>query len=126
MPSYANALGASGDRPAALAELMGILVNQGRLLPQARVQGLQFATATLVSSRVVSRSATLAFLIGDHWFGTLIAYVQGDEAEGYHFTSALPSQLLKALLPGLRVVEGRECGRGAQVVAVAPSADTTP
>lgn len=30
-----------------------------------------------------------------------MAYVQGDKAEAYHFTSTLPSQLLKALLPQL-------------------------
>jgi membrane peptidoglycan carboxypeptidase len=193
-PSYATALGASGDRPAALAQLMGILVARGRDLPQARLQGLQFAAGTpyetrlawrppvgeqvmrpevadvvrnalvgvveqgtakrlkgalvladgrtlaiggktgtgdhrfevygpgrkLVSSRVVSRSATLAFLIGDRWFGTLMAYVQGEEAEAYHFTSALPSQLLKALLPSLQpLVEGRVCGAPPPLVTAA-------
>jgi membrane peptidoglycan carboxypeptidase len=173
---------------------MGILVARGRDLPQARLQGLQFAAGTpyetrlawrppggeqvmraevadvvrdalvgvveqgtakrlkgalvladgrtlaigaktgtgdhrfevygpgrkLVSSRVVSRSATLAFLIGDRWFGTLMAYVQGEEAEAYHFTSALPSQLLKALLPSLQpLVEGRACGAPPALVTAA-------
>ena len=32
-PSYATAIGSSGDRPAALAELMGIIVNDGVRLP---------------------------------------------------------------------------------------------
>ncbi len=36
VPSYATALGSSGDRPAALAELMGIIVNDGvRMRPCA-------------------------------------------------------------------------------------------
>ncbi|HEV8690017.1 MAG TPA: glycosyl transferase family 51, partial [Ideonella sp.] len=174
-PSYATALGASGDRPAALAELMGIIVNRGMALPQTRVGSLAFASATpyetqlayrppagesvmrpevadlvrravigvveegtgkrlkgalvlhdgrelpiggktgtgdhrfdvygpggkLVSSRVVNRSATLAFLIGDRYFGTLMAYVHEPDAVNYKFTSAMPSQLLKALLPSL-------------------------
>jgi membrane peptidoglycan carboxypeptidase len=45
-PSYASALGASGDRPAALAELMGIIVNKGQRLPLRKLQGLNFAQGT--------------------------------------------------------------------------------
>ena len=46
VPSYATALGASADRPAALAELMGILVNDGLRKPTTRIQSLHFAAAT--------------------------------------------------------------------------------
>lgn len=46
VPSYATALGASADRPAALAELMGILVNNGVRKSNMRIQSLHFATAT--------------------------------------------------------------------------------
>ena len=46
VPSYASALGASADRPAALAELMGILQNDGVRLPLTRIQGLHFAADT--------------------------------------------------------------------------------
>ncbi len=46
VPSYATALGASADRPAALAELMGILVNDGLRKPATRIQSLHFAAAT--------------------------------------------------------------------------------
>ncbi|WP_309678998.1 transglycosylase domain-containing protein [Polaromonas sp.] len=46
VPSYATALGASADRPAALAELMGILVNDGVRKPTTRIQSLHFAAAT--------------------------------------------------------------------------------
>ena len=184
-PSYATALGASGDRPAALAELMGIIVNRGMRLPVTRVATLRFAQATpyetrleyqpttgervlsieladvvrraligvveegtakrlkralvrrdgsaveiggktgtgdhrfdtygrggrLISSRVVDRSATLVFLIGDRYFGTMMAYVHEPHAANYKFTSALPTQLLKALTPALLpLIEGGACG----------------
>ena len=183
-PSYASALGASGDRPAALAELMGIVVNRGMRLPVTRVTALQFAQGTpyethlayrptqaervlppevadvvrraligvveggtakrlkgalvrrdgsvveiggktgtgdhrfdthgrggqLLSSRVVNRSATLVFLIGERYFGTMMAYAHEPYAANYRFTSAMPSQLLKALAPVLLpLVDGAGC-----------------
>lgn len=46
VPSLATALGSSGDRPAALAELMGIIENNGVRLPTRRLESLAFATAT--------------------------------------------------------------------------------
>jgi len=52
-PSYATALGASGDRPAALAELMGIIANRGMRLPVTRVAKLQFARDTPYETRLV-------------------------------------------------------------------------
>jgi membrane peptidoglycan carboxypeptidase len=45
-PSYATSIGASGDRPAALAELMGILRNDGLKLPTVRFDSLHYAQAT--------------------------------------------------------------------------------
>jgi membrane peptidoglycan carboxypeptidase len=45
-PSYASAIGASGDRPVALAELMGILLNDGVRLPMVRFDALHFAADT--------------------------------------------------------------------------------
>lgn len=172
-PSYATALGSSADRPAALAELMGILLNDGVRLPTLRVDAMRFASGTpyethfearppagervmpaevaqtvrrvlaqiveagtarrlngvftdangkplavggktgtgdhrfetygkggvLLSSRVVSRSGTFVFFIGERHFGTLTAYVKGPEAARYEFTSALPTQILKTLAP---------------------------
>jgi len=188
-PSYASALGASGDRPAALAELMGIIVNRGLRLPATRVSSLHFARGTpyetqlanrpplpervlepeiadtvrqalvgvvedgtakrlkgallrrdgsaveiggktgtgdhrfdtygrggqLLSSRVVNRSATLVFLIGERYFGTMMAYVHEPDAVNYKFTSAMPSQLLKVLLPALQpLVDGSGCPAAAE------------
>jgi membrane peptidoglycan carboxypeptidase len=174
-PSYATALGASGDRPAALADLMGILVNRGLKLPTVRVGSLDFAKhtpyetafqlrpgaaqrmmpsevadavldaaqgvmkegtasrlngvfrkrdgsvvpiggktgtgdhrydvfgpgGTLISSRVIDRSGTLVFYIGDRYFGTMMVYAHEPYAARFKFTSALPAQLLKALAPTL-------------------------
>ena len=174
-PSYATALGASGDRPAALAELMGIIVSKGMRMPVSKLQRLDFGSGTpfetrleqntakaervlpeevadvvrrtlltvveggtakrlkgafvrpdgsvidvggktgtgdhrfdvhgpgggLISSRVVNRSATFVFLIGDRFFGTLTAYVHEPYAAKYTFTSALSAQVLKALAPAL-------------------------
>ncbi|TFW23895.1 glycosyl transferase family 51 [Massilia arenosa] len=46
VPSYATALGASADRPIALAELMGIIVNGGVRKPVQRVESLHFGKDT--------------------------------------------------------------------------------
>src|SRR5574337_581714 len=168
----------SADRPAALAELMGIIVNKGVRYPSARFEDLHFASATpyearftreqaegerllpeevaevahngvlavvdngtarrlkgafvgadgrpveaggktgtgdhryevfgrggaLLESRVVSRSATFVFFIGEHLFGTLTAYVGEPYAAKYEFTSALALQILKSLAPTLTPV----------------------
>lgn len=172
-PSYASAIGASADQPAALAELMGILINDGIRYPRVRFELLHFAadtpfetvmqigpgrgqrlmssevaaaarnavidvvehgTATrlrglykdrngnlmvvggktgtgdhvrnlfgnggrVIGSKVISRTATFVFFLGDRFFGTLTAYVTGPEAARYEFTSALPVQVLKSLNP---------------------------
>ncbi|MGZ8228277.1 MAG: transglycosylase domain-containing protein [Burkholderiales bacterium] len=175
VPSYATAIGVSGDRPAALAELMGIIVNDGVRLPTSRIEELHFAASTpyetvvhrgtnqaervmksevaaalkkavtdvvdagtarrlkgsfklpdntelkvggktgtgdnrdevfgsgghLIKSRAVSRTATFVFYIGDRYFGVITAYVPGQTAQNYNFTSALPVQILKNLAPEL-------------------------
>lgn len=46
VPSLATAIGSSSDRPAALADLMGIVVNDGRRLPMQRITQLHFAEGT--------------------------------------------------------------------------------
>ncbi len=175
-PSYATAIGSSGDRPAALAELMGILVNDGVLVPKVSLSELHFAQNTpyetrfrpkspvgerllpvevtrtvrkalglvvkggtagrlngalkdaagqevviggktgtgdhrferygaggqLIDSRVVNRTATFVFYLGDHYFGTLTALVPGPQAGQYEYTSSLVAQILKTLLPQLK------------------------
>lgn len=45
-PSYASAIGASGDRPAALATLIGVLLNDGVQSPRLRFEQYHFAEGT--------------------------------------------------------------------------------
>jgi membrane peptidoglycan carboxypeptidase len=175
VPSLATSIGSSADRPAALAELMGLLQNDGLRFPSRRIDAIQLAADTpfetrmravdgapervlhrevaaavrtalldvvengtarrargaleladgthvaiggktgtgdhrrkhfasdgrLISSEVASRSATLAFWLGDRHFGVLTAYVEGERAGEHHFTSSLPSQVLRWLAPAL-------------------------
>jgi len=46
VPSYATALGSSADRPGALAELMGIILNDGIGRPGYRIEEIMFAEGT--------------------------------------------------------------------------------
>jgi membrane peptidoglycan carboxypeptidase len=166
VPSYATSIGSSADRPGALADLMGVIVNDGVKLQTVRIEKLHFAAGTPYETamslaprtpervlspeicatvrkalvdiaengtakrvrgaftapdgsvlaiggktgtgdhrygeRVVARTATFVFFIGDRFFGTITAHVRGPEAARYRFTSALPSQLLKSLAPTLQ------------------------
>jgi membrane peptidoglycan carboxypeptidase len=169
VPSYATAIGSSADRPVALAELIGIIVNDGVRMPITRVEQLRFAADTPYETvfqpqrqkgervmepevaqalhdvvvgvvqdgtasrllhafrtpdgkdiitggktgsgdneyktrrfnRAVSRTGTFVFYIGSRYFGVCTAYVAGDKATGYSFTSALPVTALKLLAPTL-------------------------
>ena len=53
VPSYATAIGSSADRPAALAELVGILLNDGVRYPTRRIMRLRFAPGTPYETSVV-------------------------------------------------------------------------
>ena len=46
VPSYATAIGSSGDRPSALAELMGIVVSGGLRYPTTRIEQMHFGAGT--------------------------------------------------------------------------------
>ena len=61
----------------------------------------QFGEDPIVGDRVVNRTATFVFLLGDRFYGTVTAFVQGERAAGYTFTSALAVQILKDLAPQL-------------------------
>lgn len=56
VPSYATSIGSSADRPAALAELMGIVVNNGVRRPAVRVDQLHFAAGTPYETELVWRA----------------------------------------------------------------------
>lgn len=51
-PSLATAVGSSGDRPASLAELMGIILNDGVRSPTVLVEQLHFAADTPYETRL--------------------------------------------------------------------------
>ena len=55
VPSYATALGSSADRPAALSDLMGIIVNDGVEKPTIRFRSLHFASGTPYETRLVRK-----------------------------------------------------------------------
>jgi hypothetical protein len=57
------------------------------------------AKGSLISSKVMNRTATFAFIFGDRYFGALTAYVSGSDASQFNFTSSLPVHVLKLLFP---------------------------
>ncbi|PWE45126.1 glycosyl transferase family 51 [Pseudomonas prosekii] len=54
VPSLATAIGSSGDRPAALAELIGTILNDGVRMPTLRIDSLHFAADTPYETKVVN------------------------------------------------------------------------
>jgi membrane peptidoglycan carboxypeptidase len=176
VPSYATAIGSSADRPSALAELLGIIVNDGLFMPSYSIREIRLARKTpyetrlqlrpasaervigeevakalrevlasvvqegtarrlkgafrsldhnplaaggktgsgdnrfktfsrgaqLVSSQSINRTATFVFFIGERHFGVITAFVPGDTAAHYRFTSALPVSVLKLLAADLQ------------------------
>jgi len=198
--SYATAIGASGDRPAALAELVGIIRNDGFKLPSVRFESLHFAKDTpyetvmnklpeqgerifapevaraarsamigvvhggtasrldgvyvdaegkpmevggktgtgdhrkevwgkggrLIESKFISRAAVFTFFLGEQYYGVITAYVSGEDAGHYHFTSSLPVQILRSLKPTLtpllnKTAEVQADASKAPLVPIAPT-----
>ncbi|MGH8385711.1 MAG: transglycosylase domain-containing protein [Pseudomonas sp.] len=54
VPSLATAIGSSGDRPAALAELIGTILNDGVRMPTLRIDSLHFAAHTPYETELVN------------------------------------------------------------------------
>ncbi len=52
VPSYASAIGSSADRPAALADLIAVILNEGERLPAVSVQALEFGADTPYHTRM--------------------------------------------------------------------------
>ena len=63
VPSYATAIGSSADRPEALAELVGILLNDGVWQPAVRVEKLHFAANTPYETVLVAAPRPAAAVI---------------------------------------------------------------
>jgi len=83
-PSYATALGASGDRPASLAALMGIIVNKGVQLPVRKLESMDFARGTPYETHFVHGSRPARRLLPEEIIEvvrrSLIDVVQGGTA----------------------------------------------
>jgi len=56
VPSYATAIGVSGDSPEALAELMGIILSRGIRYPHTAIEELRFAQSTPMETVLRQRS----------------------------------------------------------------------
>ncbi|WP_288099906.1 transglycosylase domain-containing protein [Pseudomonas sp.] len=54
VPSLATAIGSSGDRPAALAELIGTILNDGVRMPTLRIDSLHFAAGTPYETKLIN------------------------------------------------------------------------
>jgi membrane peptidoglycan carboxypeptidase len=52
VPTLATSIGSSGDKPSALADLMGIILSNGMRLPTARVDEISFAEDTPFETRL--------------------------------------------------------------------------
>jgi membrane peptidoglycan carboxypeptidase len=183
VPSYATALGASADRPAALSELAGIIQNDGMRYPMVRISNLEFARATpfetvlsrtnlppakrvfskevagalkhclyevvdegtarrargafgslalggktgtgdhrhrrigrngqRLEEKILNRTATFVFILGDRYFGTICAMVPGEQARNYAFTSSYPVQLLTLMKPAFSAMLADSLLKGA-------------
>jgi membrane peptidoglycan carboxypeptidase len=65
------------------------------------------SNGALISSRAVSRTASFVFTIGDDFFGMVSAYVEGQAAGNFYFTSTLALQAFKALSDDIEPLVGR-------------------
>ena len=61
-----------------------------------------------IGSHPVNRTAAFAFLVGDRFFGTVLAFVPGKKAEDYEFTSSLAVQIFKELEPAIEQLMERK------------------
>lgn len=52
-----------------------------------------------VATTAMNRTATFVFYLGDKYFGTLTAFVPGSKSDDFSFTSALPLQVMKGMMP---------------------------
>jgi hypothetical protein len=59
------------------------------------------ASGAVISSRAVNRTASFVFVVGDRYFGMMSAYVDGEDAGKYSFTSSLALQAFRMLAPAV-------------------------
>jgi membrane peptidoglycan carboxypeptidase len=88
-----------------------VLLNGGQTLPVGGKTGtgdnrlhVYGPGGVEIASKAMNRTAAFVFFIGDRFYGTVMAFVPGAEAESYQFTSALPVQVFTKLMPAIRPV----------------------
>jgi membrane peptidoglycan carboxypeptidase len=82
VPSYATAIGSSGDRPDALAELMGIILNDGVAQPTVDLDQLHFAAGTPYETQFSAAPQAPQRVIAPEVAHTVRRMLMGVVAEG--------------------------------------------
>ena len=134
VPSLATALGSSGDRPAALAELMGIILNDGIRQPVLRVDALDFAVDTPYETHLQNDGAqtrqVMAPEVAAALRGALSQVVEGGTARRLQGSFQLPDgqpltlggktgtgdNRIESVGPGGRILSSRAMNRTATFV----------
>lgn len=135
-PSYAAAIGASGDRPAALAQLIGILANDGKMRRAQSVDTLDFAAGTpfethfahasspghdVVSPEIVSVARRLLHDVVQGGTGARLSTglpLGGGRSLAVYGKTGTGDQRLNVYARGARLIESRKVNRTATFVFV--------
>ncbi|TAM38526.1 MAG: glycosyl transferase family 51 [Burkholderiaceae bacterium] len=127
-PSLATAVGASGDRPASLADLMGLILSNGVQEPTRSLQSLDFALGTPYETRFVTQVEPERRLFAPEIAAvvrrSLQDVVEGGTAKGLRgtFTEAVGGktgtgdQRFQTYGPGGRLIGSRRVNRSATFV----------
>ncbi len=75
----------------------------------------------MIESKFISRAATFTFFLGDKFFGVITAYVAGENAESYHFTSSLPVHILKFLEPTISPLLNKASAEPIKTIVAVPT-----
>ncbi|WP_176057521.1 transglycosylase domain-containing protein [Paraburkholderia sp. BCC1876] len=135
-PSYAAAIGASGDRPAALAQLIGVIASDGNKLPTESLTQIDFAKdtpyethfqrAAIAPQRQVSPeiAGVVKVLLRDVVLGGTakrlaqgMSFPNGQTLEVYGKTGT-GDQRFNVFAKGARLIESRKVNRSATFVFV--------
>jgi membrane peptidoglycan carboxypeptidase len=82
VPSYGSSIGSSGDRPDALATLMGIIINDGVRLPSARLTKMEFGVDTPYETRLSARPVAGEVVLSPDVASVARAALAGVAADG--------------------------------------------
>lgn len=108
VPSLATAIGSSADRPAALAELMGIILNNGVRAPTVLIESMRFGTGTPYET-IVERAPVKSERLFAPELAAAVRRVLIDVVEG-----GTASRLARAIVreDGTQIALGGKTGTG--------------